>query len=120
LQPYIENAIRHGLRHKSEGVGKLELAFQLVDDYLYCSIKDNGVGRQKSEEMKGRQHIEYQSKGMELGQKRVDILNEISGRAPIYIQVIDEKDEHGNATGTTVIIKMPLNNEQADNNIIGG
>jgi hypothetical protein len=34
--------------------------------------------------------------------------------------VIDEKDEHGNATGTTVIIKMPLNNEQADNNIIGG
>ena len=120
LQPYIENAIRHGIRHKSEGVGKLDLAFQLENDYLCCSIKDNGIGRSKSEAMKGRQHIEYQSKGMELGQKRVDILNEISGGKPIEIQVIDETDTNGNATGTTVIIKMPLNNEQTDNDTIGG
>ncbi|QGW28661.1 sensor histidine kinase [Phnomibacter ginsenosidimutans] len=120
LQPYIENAIRHGIRHKSEGVGKLELSFILENDYLCCSIKDNGIGRLKSEAMKGRQHIEYQSKGMELGQKRVDILNEISGGKPIEIQVIDETDTNGNATGTTVIIKMPMNNEQTDNDTIGG
>lgn len=120
LQPYIENAIRHGIRHKSEGVGKLELSFILENDYLCCSIKDNGIGRLKSEAMKGRQHIEYQSKGMELGQKRVDILNEISGGKPIEIQVIDETDANGNAAGTTVIIKMPLNNEQTDNDTFGG
>lgn len=110
LQPYVENAIRHGIRHKVEGIGKLDVSFKAVNELLYCSVLDNGIGRQKSEEIKGRQHIEYQSRGMELGQKRIELWNGLYPEKQIQIEVIDLKDQLGNAIGTEVIIKLNLAN----------
>jgi ligand-binding sensor domain-containing protein len=107
LQPYVENCLRHGIRYKTDGTGKVIITFSIEDDTLYCSIKDNGIGREKAAEWKSRQHIEYQSQGMKLTEKRIDLLNKINTSA-ISATVIDLKDEHGHAAGTEVIIKIPL------------
>jgi ligand-binding sensor domain-containing protein/two-component sensor histidine kinase len=107
LQPYVENCLRHGIRYKNDGTGKVTISFSMLEDALYCRIRDNGIGREKAAEWKSRQHIEYQSQGMKLTDKRIELLNKINTSA-ISATVVDLKDEQGNATGTEVIIKIPL------------
>ena len=60
IQPFIENAIRHGIRYKNDGKGKIIVVFERQNDLLRCMITDNGIGRQKAAQMKkdlGIQHI---------------------------------------------------------------
>ncbi|MES2646125.1 MAG: histidine kinase [Bacteroidota bacterium] len=106
LQPYIENAIRHGLRHKTDGKGILNISFELVDHTLTCKITDNGIGRSKAAEYKTQQHIEYQSKGMSLTAHRISLLNKING-GTINLEIFDLTNEFGQATGTEVKIQIP-------------
>ena len=105
LQPFVENALRHGIRYKHEGFGKVNLHFSMDHGTLICSVKDNGVGRQIAAEQKSRQHIEYQSKGVELTTKRIELLNKINEHS-ISVQIIDLHDHDGLPTGTEVIIKI--------------
>jgi len=107
LQPYVENALRHGIRNKTSGTGKIEIGFSVKDNVLSCIIKDNGVGRQKAMELKSKLHIEYQSKGMSLTEKRVNLLNRIN-ESNISIEVRDLTDSTGMPAGTLVEIKIPL------------
>ncbi len=107
LQPYVENALRHGIRYKTDGTGRLDINFYTENGYLCCSIKDNGVGREKTAALKSLQHIEYQSKGMSLTQKRVELLNRMTDEV-ITTAVIDLKDQQGHAAGTEVVVRIPL------------
>ena len=107
FQPFVENALRHGIRYKQEGFGKVLLYFSVDAGVLLCSVKDNGVGRQKAAEYKSHQPIEYQSKGVELTSKRIELLNKINEYA-ISVQIIDLLDEQGQPSGTEVIIKIPV------------
>ena len=107
LQPYVENSLRHGIRYKPEGVGEIVIGFSEENNYLLCSVMDNGIGRKLAARYKSEQHIEYQSKGMTLTKKRVQLLNKINN-TQIEIHVNDLTDKNGKATGTEVIIKMPL------------
>lgn len=107
FQPYVENCLRHGIRYREAGFGKVDISFSKVNEILCCSIKDNGIGREKAKELKSQQHIEYQSKGMSLTEKRIALLNAIS-REKIEIKVIDLKDALGNADGTEIIINIPI------------
>lgn len=107
LQPYVENALRHGIRNKESGVGMVEISFTLEKDMLRCEIKDNGVGRKRSAELKSRQHIEYQSKGMSLTEKRIALLN-LNKTDLITVQVNDLTDIDGNACGTQINLKIPV------------
>ncbi len=107
LQPYVENSLRHGIRNKQDGDGKLDILFKMEGNVLCCSIKDNGVGREKAMQLKSFQHIEYQSKGMSLTSKRVDLLNKMRDDY-ISVTIVDLKDSNGNATGTEVLLKIPL------------
>ncbi len=107
LQPYVENSLRHGIRYKTEGGGKIEISFSLKDDNLYCSVKDNGVGRNKAATLKSKQHIEYQSKGMSLTGKRIELLNNINERK-IIVTVTDLLKENNSAAGTLVEINIPV------------
>ena len=106
LQPFVENAIWHGLINK-EGEKKLSLQFDEKEGYLECIIEDNGVGRQKAAEIKksklgsGR----FESKGTKLALQRIEVLNrERAGSASI--ETIDLFDEGGNATGTKVVVRL--------------
>lgn len=105
LQPYVENALRHGIRYKQEGIGKVTIAFSVENEVLSCQVEDNGVGREKAAEFKSRQHIEYQSKGMSLTEKRIELLNKAGGKITVLIE--DLKGADGHAKGTRVTVKLP-------------
>jgi len=76
IQPYIENAIWHGLRYKEEK-GSLEVKFFIEGSKLFCTIYDNGIGRKKSSELKTTHQKSYQSTGIKNTQERIEILNKL-------------------------------------------
>lgn len=108
MQPYVENCIRHGLRHKREGGGLIEIKFLQNKSGLLCIVQDNGIGREKAHEYKSNKHVEYQSRGMSLTADRINILNRQHAQQ-ITIEVTDLKDERHHALGTRVAIYIPGN-----------
>lgn len=105
LQPYVENAIWHGLMHKQDDA-VLSLGFQKMDGSIECVIEDNGVGREKAALLKSSSARKYKSMGMGITKDRIDILNQINALG-IEVSVIDKKDESGYAIGTKVMIQIP-------------
>ena len=99
LQPYVENAIRHGVRFLENRKGLITINAIVEDGFLICSIDDNGIGREAAASLKSKNHIEYQSRGMNISKRRADLYK-------IEQQIIDKKDEEGNSTGTTIILNI--------------
>jgi hypothetical protein len=107
LQPYVENALRHGVRYLTDRNGFILLSFQQRGSLLICTIEDNGVGRSKAGELKAVNPIEYQSRGMSLTAERIALLN--AGRLrKIEVTVEDLEDPSGKATGTRVQVIFPI------------
>ncbi|ASZ13125.1 histidine kinase [Chitinophaga pendula] len=107
LQPYVENAIRHGIQNKTDGQGTINIRFIQREQYLICIVEDNGVGRAVAQTLKTSQHIEYQSRGMQLTEERIRLLSS-SFDTPIEINITDKLDERLNVIGTEVTIKLTL------------
>ncbi len=103
LQPFVENAILHGLLNRSQADKLLLLSFALEDSYLVCKIEDNGIGREAAEEMKSALVGSKKSRGIEVTEKRLQMLNKHQNN---HFQIIDKKDNKGNSLGTLVIIKI--------------
>jgi len=102
LQPYIENAIWHGLRYK-EGKGFLKIKVrQVTNDMLEICIEDNGIGRKKSAELKTTNQRKQKSKGMGNIQKRIQILNDMY-KNRVEVSIADLKEDK---TGTKVSLKL--------------
>lgn len=109
VQPFVENAIWHGLMHK-EGNRKIGIHFSLSDERtLQCEIIDNGIGRCKSEEIKKMKSVDikHQSKGMQLIKDKSDILKRQFNKE-VLIDINDVMNEASEVTGTRVLIKLPL------------
>ena len=106
LQPYVENAIWHGLMHKEER-GHLNIEVLEKDDQLYFSIEDNGIGRQKSKELASKTATKHKSMGLRITANRIAILQK-NGSTESPVTIRDLVDSNGVAAGTEVIIKMPL------------
>lgn len=107
LQPFIENAVWHGLMHK-EGEKKLAIRFSCPQLQLKCEIEDNGIGREKAAAIKKQKlgsHY-FESKGTALALQRMQLLNE-SG-IPAATLSIEDLYNNGAAAGTRVIISIPL------------
>ena len=106
LQPFVENALWHGLMHKPKD-RILNVCFKkLSDDVFQCIIDDNGIGRRKALELKEEQsktkrHI---SKGMSICKDRIELLQKQGYHA--VLQIIDKYDDADEATGTKVIIEL--------------
>ena len=107
LQPYLENAIWHGLLQK-EGDKNLEVNFKDTDGFIICTIEDNGIGRERSAAVKaGKLRGAYsESKGMELSSQRIAALNRQLNKN-FTLNITDLKDEDGYAAGTRVTITIP-------------
>lgn len=106
LQPYVENALWHGLMHK-EGERKMKIKFERVNEDLFrCTIEDNGIGRKKSFELKEQQSKakRHESKGLKISKDRLSILEKQGYHA--RIDIVDKYDDDGNATGTSVMIEL--------------
>ncbi|MDX2003113.1 MAG: two-component regulator propeller domain-containing protein [Chitinophagales bacterium] len=101
LQPYVENAIRHGLQ-KKQGKGSLTLSIKEIGSELHCWITDDGVGR-KYAEAHGTNLKSHRSYGMEITKERMQLIDQ--GH---QIKIIDMEDEMGHATGTKVELIIPI------------
>jgi ligand-binding sensor domain-containing protein len=106
IQPYVENSMRHGLRHKVGGQGYIRINVMQESDKLAVIIEDNGIGREQAARYKTKEHIEYQSRGMSLTADRIRLINTVNG-GNIRVEVLDIKDQDGGAAGTRVIVKFP-------------
>ena len=108
LQPYIENSIRHGIRYKENGGGRIDIKFQKSNGDFICIIQDNGIGRKKAAAFKSQMqmHVEYQSRGMSLTAERINILNRQMAD-PITIEIIDLTDALNESAGTRIVIRFP-------------
>ena len=104
LQPYIENALWHGLSHKSSD-RKLELNIRKQNGSVIYDVQDNGVGRKKSAELKSLYRKDHKSRGTELLTKRFKLLNDEFG-TDIRAQVNDVIN-NGEIGGTRVSIMVP-------------
>jgi two-component system LytT family sensor kinase len=106
IQPYVENAIKHGLLHKTDN-RELMIDIKQSEQTLQVSIDDNGVGRAQSAEYNKQRPDKPESFSSQANQIRLDILN--NGRqSKVGVQFIDKHNEHQAPAGTTVIISIPL------------
>jgi LytS/YehU family sensor histidine kinase len=104
LQPFCENAIWHGLMHK-DGHGRLEINLSLENNILYCTITDNGIGRDKAEEIKSKSAEKEKSMGLKITAERLALLNREKGVHTSY-EMEDLLDENGNPAGTKVHLRI--------------
>ncbi|MEI6694515.1 MAG: two-component regulator propeller domain-containing protein [Bacteroidota bacterium] len=100
IQPYIENAIIHGLIHKKQD-GKLSIKLKLIDNYIICTIEDNGIGRKAAKKLKEHSGIKHNSSGMLITQERLDILNK-KNKNQLSVKIIDLTNDEGEACGTRI------------------
>jgi two-component system, LytTR family, sensor kinase len=109
VQPYIENAIEHGIRPKKGGFIKIE--FKLVDDdSIMCIIEDNGVGRVRAREFQERDnyHLRHKSRGVSITERRLEILHS-TRKDKFSTCTIDLYDPLSNeALGTRVEVQIPI------------
>ena len=109
IQPYVENAIEHGLRTKKDGLIRV-LFFLYDEDTILCVVEDNGIGREKAHQLRLQdpQYQNHRSRGTSITEERLEILRNSKGKEP-FVKTIDLKDEQtGEASGTRVEIMIPV------------
>jgi len=103
IQPQLENAIWHGLRYK-DGIGILTLAFRPENNKLSVIIEDDGIGIQKSQELKTQHQRKHNSRGLNNTHERIELLNSLYD-----IQIsIDIKEKKEPESGVIVILELPI------------
>jgi LytS/YehU family sensor histidine kinase len=105
LQPFAENSIWHGLMNK-EGEGRLEIGLSTENNFLICSITDNGIGRKAAAELKTF-HEKKKSLGLKITHERLAVINE-DKEDKAFFEFEDLYDDQGNAAGTRVILKISI------------
>jgi LytS/YehU family sensor histidine kinase len=106
LQPYVENAIWHGLLHKKE-CGHLEVHLSRRAGNLFCVIEDNGIGREMARALRSKTATRRKSMGMRITEDRISIINRLY-KTRSSIRVIDKKNWQGLPAGTRVELTIPL------------
>ena len=109
IQPYIENAIWHGISHK-EGKGIIKICFILENENLLkCEIIDDGVGRKKASEIKNSQRHQEKNKsfGMSITKDRLEIINSLKD-SKLNVNIIDLNNNNNTPSGTKIEIFIPL------------
>jgi LytS/YehU family sensor histidine kinase len=114
LQPYLENAILHGLqliKHK----GLLQVLVEDHEDFMSILIIDNGIGREKARSI--RERTGHKSKGLANIEKRIQLYNKISEKH-LAVNIIDLFDNNGEPAGTRVEIRVPYDMEEQSKEIL--
>ncbi|MFO7615606.1 MAG: histidine kinase, partial [Bacteroidales bacterium] len=121
LQPFIENAIEHGIKHK-KGKGRIEIRIKpsgeqsigrsdqtngRSGDRVILEVEDDGVGREKAQELLHQRDKNHKSLATAITRERIAILNRKLKRK-ITLEIIDLKDELGEAKGTRVVFGVPV------------
>jgi putative methionine-R-sulfoxide reductase with GAF domain len=114
IQPYVENAIWHGLLHRCEKGSMLSIGIEKKENNLQVCIRDNGVGREAARKLKSKFAAHKKSHGIQITDERLRIMNavyEVDARAEIK----DETTSEGIASGTCVILTMKYKSDDLPN-----
>ena len=106
IQPFVENAIKHGLKTKS-GKGSLKVMIKKRTNHLEIEIIDNGIGRQKAAKLSKASAKHHQSLGMKLTADRLKNTGKALGGSASY-RVIDIISDEGEPKGTRVLLTIPI------------
>ncbi|MGZ4042541.1 MAG: sensor histidine kinase [Bacteroidia bacterium] len=107
IQPYIENAIWHGLMNmEDERKGILSIHISIENQLLKIVIEDNGIGREQAAKYKNESV--HKSVAMKLTEKRLMMINTMTDYVGANVLVSDLKDKSGNTCGTRVVIYLPI------------
>jgi tetratricopeptide (TPR) repeat protein len=105
LQPFIENAIEHGIKQK-KGKGRIGIRIERKDDSTIFEVEDDGIGREKAQELLQQRDKYHKSMATAITLERIAVLNRKHSRK-ITMEIIDLKDEKGEARGTLVRFGIP-------------
>lgn len=110
IQPYVENAIWHGIVHKDEQ-GHVNVEVRQQGEELLCSVQDDGIGRAAAERIKRQHRIKHKSAGMDITQKRLELMNSVH-KNEMKHRIIDLQHPDGTAAGTRVEFNIPIVGEE--------
>lgn len=106
LQPFVENAILHGIGPLSNKKGLIQLRFSERDDHLEVTIRDNGIGIAQSQARKAGQEPDRQSVGIAVTQERLELLKSEAGFAAPAVEMHQVAGNDGEVEGTEVVVRM--------------
>jgi len=106
IQPYVENSISHGLM-PAENKGFVKIDLKLENEYISCTIEDNGIGREAAQEKKRKSEDNHNSLGTQIISSRLDLVNTLYGTSLKTIYT-DLKNKNGEPVGTRVEIQIPI------------
>lgn len=104
IQPYVENAIMHGIMHLKKK-GHISVTLERQGDKMKVSIRDNGVGRKRSKEFEDQKM--HKSRGMSITRDRLEIIN-TSRKSNLSLSITDLESENSEPEGTLVEIFIPI------------
>ncbi len=105
MQPFVENAIWHGIQHKGEK-GRVLVRIHKAGEQLICAIEDDGIGRKATAKLKRASKKSHRPMGMKITRDRLEMINH-SRNGEATVEVIDLYDASGNAAGTRVVFRLP-------------
>ena len=105
IQPFVENAIWHGLMHLEGDAGQLIISFERSDGHIKCTVDDNGIGFKAAKEMK--KNTVHQSLGLAIVKERIDSMNKLYNWG-MRTEIIDKAKNDGTPGGTIVELLFPI------------
>jgi tetratricopeptide (TPR) repeat protein len=113
LQPFVENAIWHGLMHKKEtGTGLVTISFFVEKDTLHCTIRDNGVGRTAAASTGNKSAKMHKSMGIYITRERLELLNRELNDEKVAFDIEDLVDRSGQSSGTKVNLSIKFKQDR--------
>jgi tetratricopeptide (TPR) repeat protein len=106
LQPFVENAIIHGVVPK-KGNGVIDIQFDIDEENLICRISDNGIGIYQSQKEKQKLVNVHKSMALNITENRLKMMEMILNKST-SLEIIETKDDSGNVTGTSIELKIPI------------
>ncbi|UFH55893.1 sensor histidine kinase [Spirosoma sp. KNUC1025] len=103
IQPFVENAIHHGLLNKPDNCRQLDIAAWLKDEYIIYSVIDNGIGRAQAARLKELNRPEHQSYGIQITRERIQLHNRHHRLADVQIS---DLEEDGRPAGTKAVVRI--------------
>jgi sensor histidine kinase YesM len=106
IQPFVENAIEHGIKNK-DAKGNITVMIQKDNGNINIAVEDDGIGRARARELQRGKNKQHLSMATAIIRERIRVLNRTLKRK-VSLDIIDLKNDQGEATGTRVVLQVPL------------